>query len=63
MNTYTVFRRSCVNWEQFAHARKTIIRRNLTIVEARRLCDSFNDHRTPSQCRKGTKYEFTSGAM
>jgi hypothetical protein len=57
---YTVFRRSATNWEQFTNARKTVIRRNLTISEARQLCSSFNDNRTPDQIRKGTKYEFTS---
>jgi hypothetical protein len=60
---FTVFRRSCVNWEQFAHARKTIIRRGLSGDEARRMCDQFNDHRTKAEVKRGTKYEFTSGDM
>lgn len=58
--TYRVFRRSCRNWTEFASARKTTIRRGLTYAEAQRMCAEFNNHRTPSQEAKGTKYEFES---
>ena len=56
---YKVFSRSCTNWEQFSSARKTTIRRGLTIEEARRMCDDFNRNRNAAQLRKGMKYEFT----
>lgn len=55
---YRVFRRSARNFEEFARARKTTIRRNLTREEARQMCSDFNDNRTPAQERAGTKYEF-----
>lgn len=57
---YKVFRRSATGWESFAHARKTIIRRNLTLQEARQMCADYNDNRTPAQIESGTKYEFTA---
>ncbi len=57
---YRVFRRSCANWKEFARARKTTIRANCTGDEARRICDEYNNNRTPSQIRAGTKYEFTA---
>jgi len=56
---YTVFKRSCVNWEQFANARKTKVEKNLSYEEAQRKCREFNQSRTPAQVRAGTKYEFT----
>lgn len=59
MKRYTVFRRSATGWESFSRARKYTIRRGLSLEEARQLCASFNDHRTPAQERAGTKYEFT----
>ncbi len=62
MNTagnYIVFRRSCTDWKSFAKARRTKIRANVTIQEAMKLCDEFNENRSPSQIRNGTKYEFT----
>jgi hypothetical protein len=41
--------------------RKTILWYVDTIEEARRICAKFNDGpRTPTQVRKGYKYEFTS---
>lgn len=60
---YTVFRRSARNLEQFARARKVVVRRNLTLEEARRLCADYNQPRTPAQVHAGTKLEFTSGSL
>ena len=57
---YKVFRRSATNWESFAEARKTIIRRNLTLQEARQMCANYNDNRNPALIKAGTKYEFTA---
>ena len=57
---YIVFRRSARNFEQFGNARKVIVRRKLTLEEARRACAAFNDHRTEAQIARGTKYEFTT---
>lgn len=59
MKRYRVFKRSATNFEEFSSARKTTIRRGLTIDEARRMCAEFNDNRTPAQIRAGTKLEFT----
>jgi len=58
--SYLVFKRSATGWSRFAQARKYKIRVVPTAEEARRLCDEFNANRTPSQIRRGTKYEFTS---
>jgi hypothetical protein len=57
---YLVFRRSATSFESFASARKTTIRKGLTLAEARQMCASFNDNRTPAQIAAGTKYEFTA---
>lgn len=56
--TYKVFKRSATNWEQFASARKRTVRRGLTYVEAQRMCMEYNDNRTPTEIRRGTKLEF-----
>jgi len=57
---YVVFQRSCKSFEDLGRARKKIIRRNLTIEEARQMCANFNDNRTPAQIKAGTKCEFTA---
>lgn len=56
---YKTFKRSCRNWQEFARARKITVDTGLTIDEARRACDRFNDNRTAAQIRRGTKLEFT----
>lgn len=58
MTTYRTFKRSCTSFREFATARKITDRRGLTLAEARKRCDDFNDHRTPAQVTKGTKLEF-----
>lgn len=58
--TYRTFIRSVRNWREYSTARKTTVDRGLTIDEARRACDRFNESRTPQQVRKGTKMEFTA---
>lgn len=55
---YVVFKRSARNFEEFAKARKQVIRANLTIHEARSLCESWNNDRTSTQIKRGTKLEF-----
>ena len=60
---YTVFRRSARNFEQFARARKVMLRRKLTLEEARQMCREYNDNRTTAQIAAGTKLEFTSGSI
>lgn len=60
MTTYTVFKRSCTNWEQFSRARKITVATNVDGDTARKMCKEYNDNRTPAQIRKGTKMEFTS---
>ena len=58
---YIVFRRSARNFEQFGNARKVIVRRKLTLEEARSMCREYNDNRTTTQIAAGTKLEFTTG--
>lgn len=58
--TYLVFRRTCRNWEQFAHARKFVQARGLTYEQARQMCEDYNNSRNSTQIRKGTKFEFTN---
>ena len=57
---YKIFKRSCTNLKQFARARKITIDYVDSVTEAQRVCNKFNDARTPAQIRAGTKYEFTS---
>ena len=59
-NKYKVFRRSALNFEQFANARKTVIERGLTLEEARSRCDRENANLSDAEKRRGTKYEFTT---
>jgi hypothetical protein len=59
MPRYTVFIRSATNWQQFARARKTTVRTNLSYEEAQQYCHDYNNNRTSRQIRKGTKAEFT----
>jgi hypothetical protein len=58
--TYRVFRRTARNWSEFASARKRVVRRGLSITEARRMCEEWNKDRSPSQVRRGEKMEFES---
>ena len=57
---YLVFKRSATSWRSFSQARKYRIKVVQTAEDALRLCDEFNSNRSPSQIRRGTKYEFTS---
>jgi hypothetical protein len=57
---YRTFKRSCVNWAQFASARKMTEDTGLTYEQARQRCEDFNNNRTSAQIRKGTKMEFTA---
>ena len=57
---YLIFKRSATGWRSFTQARKYRIKIVDTIEQACRLCDEFNNNRTKSQIRRGTKYEFTS---
>jgi hypothetical protein len=58
MQTYTVFKRSATDFQSFAKARKIIQRRGLSVEDARKMCNDFNDNRTAAQIRTGTKLEF-----
>lgn len=53
-----VFKRSATNFAQLARARKMTVRERVPIDEAIRICDAFNNNRTPAQIRQGTKMEF-----
>ncbi len=55
---YIVFRRSATRWEQFVSARRFVIRKGLTLEQARAMCREWNDNRTDVNVRRGTKYEF-----
>jgi len=58
MTTYRTFIRSAKNFEEFATARKSTVRRGMSYDEARDLCAEYNDNRTKAQIAKGTKMEF-----
>lgn len=60
MKKYYTFKRSCTDWRSFARARKHTDMTGLTEAEARRRCEHFNENRSPSQIRRGTKMEYTS---
>ena len=58
MATYKVFRRKAKNFEEFSKARKFTIEVGLSIENALKLCQQFNENRTDKQIKNGTKYEF-----
>lgn len=60
MTKYKTFKRSATSFGSFASARKYSDCSGLTYDEARRRCEWFNNNRTPSQIRRGTKLEFTT---
>jgi len=60
MKTYTVFKRSATDFQSFAKARKIVQRRGMSLEDARKMCDDFNDNRTEAQKRASTKLEFES---
>jgi hypothetical protein len=55
---YRTFKRSCINWREFGSARKITVDTHLTIDQAIKQCDEYNENRTSAQIRKGTKMEF-----
>jgi len=57
---YKTFIRSATNWQQFSSGRKQTVDVGLTIDEARRACERFNQNRTTAQTKRGTKMEFTA---
>lgn len=57
---HCVFSRSATGWESFATARKTLMFRTLTLAQARAVCCAWNDHRTTTQVKRGTRWEFTT---
>lgn len=57
---HCVFRRSATSFETLAMARKRLEMRTLTLAQARAVCAAWNDNRSTSQIRKGTKWEFTT---
>ncbi len=57
---YRVFKRSSTNWKEFARPRKITVRRDVTLEEAKKMCEEFNNIRTAAQIRAGTKMEFES---
>ena len=57
-NNYIVFSRAARNWAEFSSANKRVVRKGMTLEEARAFCSDFNDKRTEGQKRRGVKYEF-----
>jgi hypothetical protein len=55
---FRTFKRSATNWRQFATARKITVDTHLTEAEAQAQCREYNDNRTPTQRRRGTKMEY-----
>ena len=58
MQTYTVFKRSARNFEEFANAKKLVLETGLSLKDARQACKDFNDNRTGPEVDAGTKLEF-----
>lgn len=58
MKTYKTFKRSATSFETFARARKITVDTGLTYEQAQRQCREWNENRTPSQIKAGTKLEF-----
>lgn len=58
MCTYRTFTRSATSFETFARAKKRTVDTRLTYSEAQRACKAWNDNRTASQIKRGTKLEF-----
>ena len=58
MTYYRTFKRSAVNWQQFASAWKITVETGLTYEQAQQRCEEYNNNRTSVQIRKGTKLEF-----
>lgn len=58
MPTYRTFRRTCRDWRSFARARKLTEERGLTEAEAHHFCENANKNLTPSQKKRGTRYEY-----
>jgi hypothetical protein len=56
--SYTTFKRSATNFEQFAKARKFKMDSGLTLEEAQTECREFNNNRTQLEIENGTKMEF-----
>lgn len=55
---YKTFIRSARNFEEFSKAKKITQAENLSIEEARNMCENYNKNRTSAQINKGTKMEF-----
>lgn len=55
---YRTYVRSCKSFKDLSRARKITQSRNLTIDEAQRQCDQYNDNRNSAQIARGTKMEF-----
>lgn len=60
MATYKVFLRAATNFKEFSTARKQVIRRGMTLEDARDYCHEWNRTRSPNAVKSGTKAEFTS---
>ncbi len=56
--TYRTFLRTANSFSEFASADKREVGTRLTWKEARRACDEFNNSRTETEIRRGTKLEF-----
>jgi hypothetical protein len=55
---YRTFKRSVNNWTEFGKKRKMTEETGLTLEQARKRCEDYNNNRTPAQKRKGTMMEF-----
>jgi hypothetical protein len=58
--TYTTFIRSCRNWEEFAHAQKTVQDVDISYEDAKEACRNFNSNLTDKEKEAGTKMEFAN---
>ena len=56
--SFRTFKRSALNFEEFAKARKITVDAGLPREEARDACRAWNASRTPEEEQAGTKLEF-----
>ena len=56
--TYTTFKRSARNFEEFSSAEKITVETGLTYEDAYDICQDFNSNRSDDELAAGTKLEF-----
>lgn len=52
---FTVFKRTAKNFKEYSSAEKIVVETDLSIDEAREMCQEFNANRTDEEIAAGTK--------